>query len=185
MNALSPSENIEKIVRLLFRIQVREDKVFTRFLKILECNRFKIIDFDEILRRVTGYSTITSLENILKILEEYALSYSFEVTAILKTKSINRIVSNAKLLSRKEGFLRKLYEYKNISSYIFYKRRWWLIQIIKNKGIVKIILLRKQVFPLEMITPYYYTFYDLRDTLLAKEEILKDLKDIILLLDIE
>jgi len=183
MSTLSPSESIKEIVRLLFRIQVREDKVFISFLKMLERNGFKVIDFDEISRRITGYSTVTSLENILEILERFALSYSFEVTTILKARSINRIVNNVKLLSRKEGSFRKLYEHKNTLSYVFYKRRWWLIQIIKNKSIVKIVLLRKQVSPLDTLTPYYYTFYNIRDILSVKEEILEDLKDIISLLN--
>ncbi len=184
MSVLSPSENPEKIIKLLFRIQVREDKVFARFLKILERNGFKITDFDEILRRIIGYSTIMSLENILKILEEYALSYSFEVTAVLKVRSLNRVIDDIKLLSRKGEFFRKLHEYQNMLFYTFHKRKWWLIQITKSKNIIKVVLLRKHLSPLDTITPYYYTFYNVREVLSAKEEILEDLKDMISMLNI-
>lgn len=185
MNVLSPSEGIEGMIRLLFRIQAREDKAFARFLKVLEHNKFKITDFDEISRRIIGYSVMTHLENILKVLEEYALSYSFEVTVLIKTRSINRIMDNMKkLLSEKKGFSQKLYRHKSSLTYIFCKHRCWLIQIIKNKSIVKMVLLRKRISSLETISPYYYTFYSIKDILLIREEILKDLRDILSSLNI-
>ncbi len=181
MNVLSPSENI---IRLLFRIQVREDKVFTRVLRILKNNNFKIIEFDETLRRITGYSTLSNIDNILKILKDFSLSYSFEVTLVLKIKheKISEIINNIKKIIKKGINIQKFYEHNNKSVFVFHRHNWWLIQIMKNKKIIKITLLKRKLFPYEILSPYHYTFYDINEVLLIKNEILDDLREIFSLL---
>ena len=86
MSVLSPTENI----KLLFRIQVREDRVMARFIKLIKNVGFHIIDFDETLRRVVGYISFKDLEQFRKILLDYALSYSYELTVVVKTKNLSK-----------------------------------------------------------------------------------------------
>jgi len=173
VNALSPPE---KTIRLLFRIQVREDKVFTRFIRILRDFGFRIIDFDEMIRRIIGYVTIAKIESIASILKEYALSYSFEVTAIIKMRkpSVSDIFKNKELIG--ESCIKVISKYGDELLCLFCRHRCWLVKLTRNKGLMKVTLLKKPVSPLDLLSPYYYTFYDIEEVLSDRDNLINDLK---------
>ncbi len=173
MSVLSPTENI----KLLFRIQVREDKVMARFIKLIKNIGFRIVDFDEALRRVVGYISFKDLDQFRKILLDYALSYSYELTVVVKTKNLSKILENIETMSKSsEIMLRKIYRNSNEIVYVFHKHKWWLINLLTRKGVFKVVLLKKDIPLHSVLSPYYYTFYDVDEIIKEKERILNDLK---------
>ncbi len=130
--------------KVLCIIKVREDKVLTRFIKLIHSFNGKVIDIDEENRRIVFHANISDFINILSILKDYVLTATIQVTiaqrCMLKKKSeVYKFIksrTSSVLVTRKSMYGILLSDNFKVLVEVTYK---------DNSGIIRLSILREEV----------------------------------------
>lgn len=174
VNELSPSE---PKLNIIVRTSIRHDKVLPRALRLVKSIGGNIIDLDEELRRVVFKLPFDKIVDLKEVFSTYAVSYSIEVSSVIKLASLNidirdLIRQNLKLL---------LDDHTRIIMY-YRSKLSWLIEFYRKKKVVKLLLLNVPELRAHagffIIPPSYYMFTDIDFLVSRKTDILSDFAEL-------